>query len=227
MDAHRLPGAQIRQLRCLVGLCLCFSLLLSLPVLYLLRHITTTDGEVPTGKMPEAQRLDAHDHNCCNSTSIRKARTHLAGAQKQSSCMPGSLPILYWRNDRTHEEDTITYSDGYLTVPETGDYFVYTQVSYRCPDGKCENLEKCMINPSEKTIITQIISKISSSYGSEPKQQLITSTSIGEKEMWKKTLYLGGILELRERDKLMVNVSNPELVDIALPAMTFFGAFLI
>ncbi|XP_060613308.2 tumor necrosis factor ligand superfamily member 15 isoform X1 [Anolis sagrei] len=229
MEVHHRTRAELRQMRCLVGLCLFVTLLLSLPVLYLLKRSAgqNLDGEVPTGKMPEAQRLGAHDRNCSDCTSRKKARAHLAVAHEQSKCTSGSFPILYWRNDRLDEGDTITYSDGYLTVPEEGDYFVYAQVSFFCPDGKCEEMKNCMPNRKDKTTVIQFISKISPYYGSIPQLQLTTSTSIGEKEKWKKTLYLGGIIDLRKNDKLMVNVSNPMLVDISSPAMTFFGAFLI
>ncbi|KAH0615545.1 hypothetical protein JD844_004933 [Phrynosoma platyrhinos] len=158
-----------------------------------------------------------------------KPRTHLAPAESQPNpnCMPGALPILHWRNDRTSGTDTITYNNGYMMVPEAGDYFVYTQITFFCPDGKCKDMTYCGRNVSEETSITQIISKLSSSYGSQPIQQLATSVYIGEKDKWKKTLYLGGVIQLRRHDKLMVNISNPTLVVTRSPEITFFGAFLI
>nr|XP_060613309.1 tumor necrosis factor ligand superfamily member 15 isoform X2 [Anolis sagrei ordinatus] len=119
MEVHHRPRAELRQMRCLVALCLFVSLLLSLPVLYLLKRSAgqNLDGEVPTGKMPEAQRLGAHDRNCSNCTSRKKARAHLAAcsyvAAKIQSCCTSCC-----RNDEgTPREPSIQSEE---KVPQVG-----------------------------------------------------------------------------------------------------------
>ncbi|XP_042334644.1 tumor necrosis factor ligand superfamily member 15 [Sceloporus undulatus] len=209
-----------RKLRCLVGFCLLGLILLILPILYLLNQSArkTSEGETWTEKMPEMQRQQADAPNCNSCT---------ADSQPDHDCIPNVFPILHWRNDPQDDNGRIIYKDGYLTVLETGHYFVYAQVTFHCPEGKCKDMTYCQKNVSEETYITQIISKQSASYGSTPIKKLIASDTIGSKDKWKKSLYLGGVIQLRRHDTLMVNISNPTLVDARRPEITFFGAFFI
>uniref|UniRef100_A0A6J0VBM1 Tumor necrosis factor ligand superfamily member 15 n=1 Tax=Pogona vitticeps TaxID=103695 RepID=A0A6J0VBM1_9SAUR len=221
--------ADVRTLRYLTAFCLVFSLTLSLPVLYLLREsFRAREQEMPVGIMPEAQRVKGDPPSLYSCPPSNKPRVHLSGDPVDSDpkCIPDRLQTLHWRNDRGNG-DQITYQNGSVTVPQDGDYFVYAQVTYLFHDGIARETMYCGMNISAGILVEQVILKKSASYGSQEREQLRISSSIGKKEKWKTTLYLGGVIQLRENDQVMVKVSDPGLVDIHKPGRTFFGAFLI
>ncbi|KAF7241057.1 Tumor necrosis factor ligand superfamily member 15 [Varanus komodoensis] len=159
----------------------------------------------------------------------KRPRVHLTCSDEKinEECETDRFPSLHWRNEKSSDSNQINHNGTYLIAPVTGDYFVYAQVTFLCSDGVCEALRYCNKSLSSETEVQQLITKISPRYGSRSKTILKAVSSIGEKNKWKKTLYLGGIVSLREGDHIMVNVSNSELVDGRTPEKTFFGAFLI
>lgn len=61
-----------------------------------------------------------------------------------------------------------------------------------------------------------------------PMQLLRGTKSVCEtSDTWYQPIYLGAMFSLREGDKLMVNVSDTNLVDYTKGEKTFFGSFLL
>ncbi|XP_044295908.1 tumor necrosis factor ligand superfamily member 15 [Varanus komodoensis] len=225
--------AEAKRLRCLVIFCLVLELALAFPVLYLLhksgRCAQLHPGEVSSGRTAEIQQWPAQSTYSSGPGPEKRPRVHLTCSDEKinEECETDRFPSLHWRNEKSSDSNQINHNGTYLIAPVTGDYFVYAQVTFLCSDGVCEALRYCNKSLSSETEVQQLITKISPRYGSRSKTILKAVSSIGEKNKWKKTLYLGGIVSLREGDHIMVNVSNSELVDGRTPEKTFFGAFLI
>ncbi|XP_061460028.1 tumor necrosis factor ligand superfamily member 15 [Rhineura floridana] len=211
----------LRRLRCLVLCCILVLLLFSVLLIYLLGRSLgcKQDGEMPIEKPPKFQRQRGYPES--------KPKIQVTVANKQNlSCAGDELPILKWEYAR-HTSDQMKHTDHFLIVPKNGDYFVYTQVTFRCPGPTCETIEYCGKKGVDEDHTMVVISVKKRAYSvSIPLMR--SDSSIGEKTKWKKTIYVGGVVHLTEDDKLMVNVSNPALVGFSGNGdITYFGAFLI
>ncbi|KAK6481101.1 tumor necrosis factor ligand superfamily member 15-like [Huso huso] len=111
----------------------------------------------------------------------------------------------------------LDYQDNALVFPISGDYFVYTQVTFR----EIYKKEKC-----EPRMLKQTITKVTDKYP-VPTELATASKTVCETGMWVKTIYVGAIFQLDKGDRLKVNVSNISLVDLTSEKKTFFGAYLL
>ncbi|XP_007444819.2 tumor necrosis factor ligand superfamily member 15-like [Python bivittatus] len=220
-------------LSCLLGLSLLGMFVLALPVLYLLSGRFSekpAPEEMPTAEMPDAQRQ--HDVPPCNcSDSNIRPSVHVAADFDKISkekCLAPQYPALYWYNPEEEGEGQIKLGDEgkHLIIPKDGRYFVYSQVTFYCPDSTCEGVTYCEKSAVDETMVTQMISHQNTAYDGALSTVFLSSSSI-DKTKWSKTLYLAGIIQLKKDDKLMVNVSNPQLVQANKPEFTFFGLYLI
>nr|XP_028571286.1 tumor necrosis factor ligand superfamily member 15 isoform X2 [Podarcis muralis] len=173
--------------------------------------------------LPIFQKQEASPANYSES----KPKIHLSAIKQNSSCANNVLPILEWTVRRNEQHSPMKYFNGFLVIPKNGYYFVYTQVTFRCPDGTCENIEYCGKKGVDVRNVMQVVSLKSPSYPA-PRPIMKGESSIDNYGKWKKTIYVGGIFQLWEDDTLMVNVSNPALVGFGGEGdITYFGAFLI
>ncbi|KAJ1145793.1 hypothetical protein NDU88_012077 [Pleurodeles waltl] len=112
----------------------------------------------------------------------------------------------------------MTYQKPCLKIPLSGDYFIYTQVTFRHspPEGHQNSLKHIELR----------IQKISLSYG-KPEDLLSSTESLCAGCSWVQPIYLGGVVTLDEGDLLSVNASDIRVVDKGSEHKTFFGAFLL
>ncbi|XP_067825582.1 tumor necrosis factor ligand superfamily member 15-like [Heptranchias perlo] len=148
-----------------------------------------------------------------------KPRAHLTAKITSFDYVDGEYLALQWedRNGLAFTKGELNYQNKALIIPKKGEYFVYSQVSFRgtgTRSNKCEH-------------ITHIVTKLTSSYP-EPTQLLSSTKSICEEQnRWLVPIYLGAIFQLDEGDRLVVNVSSVTQVDFTNEHKTFFGTFLL
>nr|XP_033817880.1 tumor necrosis factor ligand superfamily member 15 [Geotrypetes seraphini] len=156
-----------------------------------------------------------------------KPRAHLTGTIKQDHLDAiGDSQALPWEHHYglAFLKKGMKYMNRSLEIPQSGDYFVYAQVTFRYYGLDCTNSKK-KLNTNDHII--QVISKVTASY---PVPATLLSGSKYLCEMtskWHAPIYMGAVFYLKEGDRLMVNVSNITLVDATSEHRTFFGAFLL
>lgn len=120
----------------------------------------------------------------------------------------------------------MNYTNKFLVIPESGDYFIYSQITFRGITSRCGNISQGR-RPSRPDLIFVVITKVTDNYP-EPAHLLTGTKSVCEiSSNWFQPLYLGAMFSLEEGDRLMVNVSDISLVDYTKEDKTFFGAFLL
>jgi hypothetical protein len=112
---------------------------------------------------------------------------------------------LLWVTDSSkgaHLIGGMSYSDGAITVPQSGVYYIYSQLLYF--EGYVEKM-------GHKTVVNGVTKMVSAS---EP-----------YRSRW--TGYHGGLFHLNEGDTIHVEVTNIEGRLFMLPTACFFGAYLL
>uniref|UniRef100_A0A8B7WEH9 Tumor necrosis factor ligand superfamily member 15 n=1 Tax=Castor canadensis TaxID=51338 RepID=A0A8B7WEH9_CASCN len=138
------------------------------------------------------------------------------------------FPALHWEHELglAFTKNRMNYTNKFLVIPEMGDYFVYTQITFRGTTSECGDISQRKGQNKPDSIVV-VITKVTDSYP-EPSQLLTGTKSVCEiSSNWFQPLYLGAMFSLQEGDKLMVNVSDISLVDYTKEDKTFFGAFLL
>ncbi|KAM4850053.1 tumor necrosis factor ligand superfamily member 15 isoform X1 [Urocitellus parryii] len=232
------PMARARLVARRDGVCCAFTCcLLAFPILagltaYLLVSQLQTPGEdctpVPTQKDQEFgtshQPFYAHLQ-----ADREKPRAHLTVVrQTPSPHLKNQFPALHWEHELglAFTKNKMKYTNKFLVIPESGDYFVYSQITFRGTKSECGSISQGRQQIKPDSIIV-VITKVTDSYP-EPAQLLTGTKSVCEiSNNWFQPLYLGAMFSLREGDKLMVNVSDISLVDYTKEDKTFFGAFLL
>ncbi|XP_040487724.1 tumor necrosis factor ligand superfamily member 15 isoform X1 [Ursus maritimus] len=158
-----------------------------------------------------------------------KPRAHLT-VVRQSPTQPlkHQFPALHWEHELglAFTKNRMNYTNKFLVIPESGDYFVYSQVTFRGTTSECGEIRQGN-RPNKPDSIIVVITKVTDSYP-EPTQLLMGTKSVCEiGSNWFQPIYLGAMFSLQEGDKLMVNVSDISLVDYTKEDKTFFGAFLL
>lgn len=149
---------------------------------------------------------------------------------RQTSTQPlnNQFPVLDWEHELglAFTKNRMNYTNKFLVIPESGDYFVYSQITFRCVTSKCGEISKgSQANKPDAIIV--VITKVTENYP-EPTQLLMGTKTVCEiGSNWFQPIYLGAMFSLKEGDKLMVNVSDISLVDYTKEDKTFFGAFLL
>ncbi|KAG8554202.1 hypothetical protein GDO81_003712 [Engystomops pustulosus] len=140
-----------------------------------------------------------------------KPRAHLTVTSQNDT----SSQVLQWESKLglAFLKNGMIYSNKSIIVPDNGDYFVYSQLSFRPP---CTG----------GTSISQSILKYTPRYP-EP-DTLLSGISFCTKDKGiNPPIYLGGLFELEKGDKLMVHLNHVDMIDISVEHKTFFGAFLV
>uniref|UniRef100_A0A2K5PE42 Tumor necrosis factor ligand superfamily member 15 n=1 Tax=Cebus imitator TaxID=2715852 RepID=A0A2K5PE42_CEBIM len=158
-----------------------------------------------------------------------KPRAHLTVVkQTPTQHFKNQLPALHWEHELglAFTKNRMSYTNRFLLIPESGDYFVYSQVTFRGMTSQCSEIRQAgQLNKPDS--ITVVITKVTDTYP-EPTQLLMGAKSVCEVgSNWFQPIYLGAMFSLQEGDKLMVNVSDISLVDYTKEDKTFFGAFLL
>nr|XP_027805194.1 tumor necrosis factor ligand superfamily member 15 isoform X2 [Marmota flaviventris] len=228
------PKARARLVARRDGACCAFTgCLLAFPILagltaYLLVSQLQTPGEdcTPRGWTEQAaEPSPATTH----SPPHTQPRAHLTVVrQTPSPHLKNQFPALHWEHELglAFTKNKMKYTNKFLVIPESGDYFVYSQITFRGTKSECGSISQGRQQIKPDSIIV-VITKVTDSYP-EPAQLLTGTKSVCEiSNNWFQPLYLGAMFSLREGDKLMVNVSDISLVDYTKEDKTFFGAFLL
>ncbi|KAG8518811.1 Tumor necrosis factor ligand superfamily member 15 [Galemys pyrenaicus] len=158
-----------------------------------------------------------------------KPRAHLTVVkQTPTQTNENQFPALHWEHELglAFTKNRMNYTNRFLVIPETGDYFVYSQVTFRGTTSECgKNHQINQLNKPDSIIV--VVTKVTDSYPA-PTQLLMGTKSMCELgSSWFQPIYLGAMFSLQEGDKLIVNVSDISLVDYTKEDKTFFGAFLL
>ncbi|XP_005382678.1 PREDICTED: tumor necrosis factor ligand superfamily member 15 [Chinchilla lanigera] len=226
-------GARNKGMRCLLTCCLVSLPILTALTTYLLVSQLWVQGEdcVQFQQIVSEQRFGpAHQRAY---TSLRgdrdKPRAHLTVVrQTPTQHLKNQFPALHWEHELglAFTKNRMNYTNKFLVIPESGDYFVYSQITFRGTTSECGNISPGRQQNKPDSIIV-VITKVTDSYP-EPSQLLTGTKSVCEiSSNWFQPLYLGAMFSLQEGDKLMVNVSDISLVDYTKEDKTFFGAFLL
>ncbi|KAM8941324.1 tumor necrosis factor ligand superfamily member 15 [Lycaon pictus] len=210
--------------------------LVSFPILaglttYLLIGQLRAQGDTCVFQAPKGQEFGHSHQRAYASPRVGgdKPRAHLT-VVRQSPTQPleSLFPALHWEHELglAFTKNRMNYTNKFLVIPESGDYFVYSQVTFRGTTSECgEARQGSRLNKPDSIIV--VITKVTDSYP-EPTQLLMGTKSVCEVgSNWFQPIYLGAMFSLQEGDKLMVNVSDISLVDYTKEDKTFFGAFLL
>ncbi|XP_043836102.1 tumor necrosis factor ligand superfamily member 15 [Dromiciops gliroides] len=234
-DNHRTNQSTRRDLRKMspaVTYCLLLAFILAALVVCLLVDNFRSQQEMcATGQFLKAKESDRLYPRAYVSprSNMDKPRAHLTAIrQKSITPMKDSWPALQWEHKlgSAFIKNQMNYTNKFLVIPESGDYFVYSQVTFRGSTPECGKINQK--NRSTKPdYISQVITRVTDRYP-EPTQLLTGTKSICEiGRTWFTPIYLGAVFPMQEGDKLMVNVSDISLVDYTKEDKTFFGAFLL
>ncbi|CAH2315880.1 tumor necrosis factor ligand superfamily member 15 [Pelobates cultripes] len=143
-----------------------------------------------------------------------RPRAHLTGTKQDDQNL-----ILQWEDQRglAFTKEGMTYKNRSLLIPKTGDYFVYSQVSFRASDSSHKN--------KKLEYVTLQITRVNNNYP-EPECLLSGAISIDKEREECQTIYLGALLSMKVGDMVSVKVNDIKLVDVTVDHKTFFGAFL-
>ncbi|XP_075416496.1 tumor necrosis factor ligand superfamily member 15 [Tenrec ecaudatus] len=155
-----------------------------------------------------------------------KPRAHLTVVKPTpTQNLKNQFPALHWEHELglAFTKNRMNYTNKSLVIPESGDYFVYSQITFRGTTSKCGQGRQA--SKPDSIIVT--VTKVTVRYP-EPTQLLTGTKSVCEiANNWFHPIYLGAVFSLLEGDKLMVNVSDISLIDYTKEDKTFFGAFLL
>lgn len=116
--------------------------------------------------------------------------------------------------------------NGELVVPQTGYYYIYSQIYFRFRENENEDsgLLAQIRNPKQ---LVQYVYKLTD----YPEPILLMKSA--RTSCWSKkaeyglySIYQGGVFQLKRNDRIFVSVSNSDIVDMDKEA-SFFGAFMI
>ncbi|XP_036604105.1 tumor necrosis factor ligand superfamily member 15 [Trichosurus vulpecula] len=222
----------LRKMNPAAAFCSLLAFILAVVAIYLLVDNFRSQQEMcATGQFMKARKSDRlHQRDYVPPRSnTDKPRAHLTAVrQKSMNPVKDLWPALQWEHKlgSAFIKNQMNYTNKFLVIPESGDYFVYSQVTFRGSTPECGKINQK--NQSTKpNYITQVITRVTDRYP-EPIQLLTGTKSICEiGSTWFTPIYLGAVFSMQEGDKLMVNVSDISLVDYTKEDKTFFGAFLL
>lgn len=210
--------------------------LVSLPILagvttYLLVGQLRAQGEDCVFQIPRGREFGPSPQRAYvpPAAGREKPRAHLTVMkQTPTQSLKDHFPALKWEHKLglAFTKNRMNYTNRFLVIPEPGDYFVYSQVTFRGTTSECGKISQSNEQNRPDAIIV-IITKVTES-DSEPTHLLMGTKSMCEiGSNWFQPIYLGAMFSLQEGDKLIVNVSDISLVDFTKEDKTFFGAFLL
>ncbi|XP_077323803.1 tumor necrosis factor ligand superfamily member 15 isoform X2 [Lithobates pipiens] len=172
-----------------------------------------TFGNLPPPPPPPPSNPDKTERSpqMCGLQNLKdmKPKAHLTG-KSQLNAEPKDT-FLQWESNSglAFVKDGMKYENKSIHIPKRGYYFVYAQVSLKIPQS------------FEHHFVSEII-KVNDNYG-DP--EVLFSGKIPKNSQ--QTIYLAGLLELTRGDRLKVNVSSVDHIDISLEHKTYFGAFWV
>ncbi|XP_074871717.1 tumor necrosis factor ligand superfamily member 15 [Carettochelys insculpta] len=213
----------LKKIRCAVVFCLLSVLFLTLSTAYLLTGNLGAQEPGPAQVADESMTtfLKQQTPPAYIESSAEKPRAHLTVKKQDLSLPVGKhYPVLQWEHERglAFTKHNMNYTNESLVIPKAGDYYIYSQVTFR---GSTSNNNK----PGSVTQI--IITKVTDSYPEPTPLLTATKTLCDMGSNWFQPIYLGAVLPMEEGDRLMVNVSGIQWVDYTKEEKTFFGAFLL
>ncbi|KAF4796138.1 Tumor necrosis factor ligand superfamily member 10 [Turdus rufiventris] len=114
--------------------------------------------------------------------------------------------------------------NGELVIPQTGFYYIYSQIYFRFRENEDSDLLGQIRNPKQ---LVQYVYK-QTDY---PEPILLMKSA--RTSCWSKkaeyglySIYQGGVFQLQRGDRIFVSVSNSDIVDMDKEA-SFFGAFMV
>ncbi|GCC17476.1 hypothetical protein chiPu_0022482, partial [Chiloscyllium punctatum] len=131
---------------------------------------------------------------------------------------------LDWAFETGVAYSNMAYADGHLWIPQSGLYYVYSQVAFYLPS--CQELRGWDARAAA-TVLTHNVYKRADSYP-EPTVLLTATKSVceGGTGDWHITISQGALFVLQERDSLFVTVNKVAMV-VHVEQKTFFGAFML
>ncbi|ELW70622.1 tumor necrosis factor ligand superfamily member 15 isoform X2 [Tupaia chinensis] len=225
-------GLEARSSSICWALTCCLVLMLAALTTYLLMGQLQAQGDTCAQFQALTRREFEHLHQRAY-TDLRadrnKPRAHLTVVRQiPTTRLKNQFPALHWEHELglAFTKNRMNYTNKFLVIPESGDYFVYSQVTFRGTTSKCGKINQGS-QPNKPDSIIVVITKVTDSYP-EPTQLLTGTKSVCEiGSNWFQPVYLGAMFSLQEGDRLMVNVSDISLVDYTKEDKTFFGAFLL
>ncbi|XP_004463222.1 tumor necrosis factor ligand superfamily member 15 [Dasypus novemcinctus] len=198
---------------------------------YVLVGQLRVQGEACLFKTPKGQEFGPSPQQAYAPprTDGDKPRAHLTVVRQTSTQhLKNQFPALHWEHELglAFTKNRMNYTNKFLLIPESGDYFVYSQITFRGTASECGKInQQSQLNKPDSIIV--IVTKVTDSYPL-PTQLLTGTKSVCEiGTNWFQPIYLGAVFSLQEGDKLVVNVSDISLVDYTKEDKTFFGAFLL
>ncbi|XP_069465777.1 tumor necrosis factor ligand superfamily member 15 [Ambystoma mexicanum] len=210
---ERVPPKAWKKSLLVVACCLLCTCVLGVPTAFLFMGNGKGAEEGDTSILIENRSLPQvaahHQH------SAVKPRAHLTVAQDK--WQETSKDFVHWEDKLSMAFSRgMTYREPFLEITVTGDYYIYAQVTFK-------HVHPC--REASKSIQLSINRK-SDRY--DVPEELISSTkSVVSKCPWSQPIYLGAVVNLEQRDQLVVNASHLKMVDIKTEHKTFFGAFLL
>lgn len=113
------------------------------------------------------------------------------------------------------------YKEGALICNKSGHYYIYSKLSLGNPN--CSDVQQR--NP----LVTHSILKITPGY---PKERPLMTNNIPYctlkgNSLWWHNSFLAGVVQLKEKEKIYVRVSETNLVRVRDGTRSYFGAFMI
>ena len=116
-----------------------------------------------------------------------------------------------------HSADGMHYQKGAMVIPQTGRYYVYSQLYFQVEDNAQHMIHFVLLN---RTVSQQIIMRSWATRCLHPKSR-------SEKSHFYSS-YQGGVFELQNGDHIMVGVSEDNDNSISsVESASFFGAFML
>ncbi|XP_067865266.1 tumor necrosis factor ligand superfamily member 15-like [Heterodontus francisci] len=157
-----------------------------------------------------------------NGAGWEKPVAHLTGSKGWNLSGELQLQALQWDFETGMAYSNMGYADGHLQIPQSGLYYVYSQVAFYLPS--CEELRA---QEPSTGVLTHNVYKRTDSYP-EPTALLTATKSVCESGLgdWHITISQGALFTLQVRDRLFVTVNKAALVE-HMEQKTFFGAFML
>ena len=93
--------------------------------------------------------------------------------------LKNQFPALHWEHELglAFTKNRMNYTNKFLVIPESGDYFVYSQVTFRGTTSECGEISQGR-RPNKPDSIIVVITKVTDSYP-EPTQLLMGLLLVG------------------------------------------------
>ncbi|ETE60864.1 hypothetical protein L345_13390, partial [Ophiophagus hannah] len=185
---------------------------------------TSEKATILMERMPTAQKQQGNPP-CPNNDTITRPSVHarvnskISGTTCVNTSQHGSS--LLWEIAPEESQFQLDEENMSFIIPQNGQYFLYSQVTFSCSRCNCEESICCGKKAKGAKTVWQKIGYKLVGYP-EPSDLIISVSSINETKSLK-SLYLARIMTLSKGDKLLVYVSNPALVQVDV-RYTFFGA---